>query len=270
MTRAPNPTLQRTPKAFGVAHLVHIRPMRALLMLLATAIVSSASSPQIDGVPVRGRIQDVSVADIREAIRAVQEKVSRVEVLNADRMHVYFKASDLGWIAVKRAEFAGLPIDRTHPEWWSDGRGIDDPEVSQFMRTANELYVFPVMTPGEPRRDRKRMRLLDSSARSRLVSLLADHRNWYQGGYTLVLVKAEPRNIGILLRSGQSELVLFFSGSFTSSAGHIEGAFNGQHVSDTLEDVPGKKLDEWSRRYAQRELGPTNKSRGKRKGSATA
>jgi hypothetical protein len=235
--------------------------MRALLILLATAIVSSASSLQVDGVPVRGKIYAVSVADIRDAIRAVQDKVARVEVLNADRMRVYFKASDLGWIAVQRAQFAGSPIDRTHPKWWCSGRGIEDPEVFQFMRTANELYVFPVMTPDEPRRDRKRMRLLDSSARRRLVGILADQKSWYHGGSTLVLTRPEPRNIGVLFRKGQSELVLFCSGSFTSSSGRIEGSFNGQHVSNTLEDEPGKRMDEWSRRFAEPELGRlTNRS----------
>lgn len=234
--------------------------MRALLVLLATAMVSSASALQVDGVPVRGKIYDVSVADIRDAIRAVQDKVSRVEVLNADRMHVYFKPSDLGWIEVQRDLYAKLRPDPTFPGWFCRGRGVDDPQVSQFMRTANELYVFPVMTPDEPRRDRKRMRLLDSSARRRLVALLVDHQNWYQGGYTMVLTEPEPRNIGILLRGGQSELVLFFSGSFTSFSGRIQGAFNGQHVSNTLEDLPGKKMDDWSRRFAQPEIGSANRS----------
>jgi hypothetical protein len=235
--------------------------MSALLILLATAIVSSASSLQVDGVPVRGKIHAVSVADIRGAIRAVQNKVARVEVLSADRMHVYFKASDLGWIAVQRAQFARSPIDRTRPEWWCQGAGVEDSKVFQFMRTANDLYVFPVMPPGEPRRDRKRMRPLDSSARRSLVDILGNHQNWYHGGYTMVLTKPEPRNIGVLFRSGQSELVLFFSSSFTSSLGRIQGAFNGQHVSDTLEDMPGKQMDEWNRRFAQPELGrPANRS----------
>jgi hypothetical protein len=231
--------------------------MRTLLVLLATVIVSSASALQVDGVPVRGRIYAVSLADIRDAIRAVHDKVSRVEVLNADRMHVYFKPSDLGWIAVRRAH--SKPPD-PFPKWSCYGRGVDDPEVFQFMRTAKELYVFPVMTPDEPRRDSRQMRPLDSSARRRLVDILAHHQNWYQGWYKLILVAPEPRNIGILLRNGQSELVLFFSGSFTSSSGRIQGAFNGQHVSNMLEDSPGKKMDEWTRRFAQPELGPTNRS----------
>ena len=34
----------------------------------------------------------------------------------------------------------------------------------------------------------------------------------------------------------------------------------GQHVSNMLEDKPGKKMEEWSRRFAQAELGPTNRS----------
>jgi hypothetical protein len=232
--------------------------MRTLLVLLAMSI-SSASALQVDGVPVRGKIHTVSVADIRDAIRAVQDNVSRVEVLSADLMHVYFNACDLGWIAVKRLSEA--PSDPVWPGWYCSGRGVEDPEVFQFMRTANELYVFPVMTPDKPRRDRTRMRPLDSSARHRLVALLADGRNWYHGGYTLIQTRPDPRNIGVLFRSGRSELVLFFSSSFTSYSGSVQGSFNGQHVSDMLEDGPGKKLTEWGRRFAQSELGLTNKSK---------
>lgn len=232
--------------------------MRATLVLLTAVIASTASALQVDGIPVRGKIHAVSVADVREAMRAVQEKVSSVEVLNADWMHVFFKASDLGWIAVRRDN--NPSSDPTWPGWLCWGRGVEDPEVFQFLRTANELYVFPVMTPDEPRRDRKRMRLLDSSARRGLVGILGGQTNWYHGGYTMVLARPETRNIGVLLRKGQSELVLFFAGSFTSSSGRIQGAFNGQHVSNMLEDVPGKKLDDWSRRFAQPELGPPNRS----------
>jgi len=223
------------------------------------AIVSSASALQVDGIPVRGKIHAVSVADIRDAIRAVQDKVSSVEVLNGDQMHVYFNPIDLGWIAVRRVH-SKAPSDSTWPGWFRSGRGIDEPKVSQFMRTANELFVFPVMTPGEPQRDRKRMRLLDSSARRKLVDILAPHQNWYQYWYKLILTGPEPRNIGVLLRNGQSELVLFFSVSFTSSSGRIRGTFNGQHVSDMLEDMPGKKMDEWIRRFAQPQLGTTSRS----------
>jgi len=230
--------------------------MRALLILLATAIVSSASSLQVDGVPVRGRIHDVSVADIREAIGAVQDKVVRVEVLNADRMHVYFRVSDLGWIAVKRGQFA---IDRTQPKWSCEVRGVDDPEVSQFMRTASELYVFPVLTPDEPHRDNKHLRPLDNEARRILVRLLAEHRNWYHGAYTLISGR-EPRNIGVLFRRDRSELVLFFSRSFTSSTGLILGNFKGQHITDMLEDNPGEKMEQWSHRFAQPELATANGS----------
>jgi hypothetical protein len=239
--------------------LIVVSLMRALIVLLTTAIVSSASALQVDGIPVRGKIYAVSEADIRDAIRAVQEKVSSIEVLNTDWMHVYFNPSDLGWIAVQRDQFRKLRPDPMFPGWFCSGRGIDDPKVSQFLRTANELYVFPVMTPGEPRRDRKRMRPLDSSARRRLVALLADHQSWYQGGYHLILTEPEQRNIGVLLRKGQSELVLFFSVSFTSYSGRVQGTFNGQHVSDMLEDRPAKRMDEWSRRFAEPELGPTNR-----------
>ena len=226
--------------------------MRAFLVLLVTAIGASASSLQVDGIPVRGPSRAVSDSDVRNAVRAVHGKVSRVEVLNADRMHVYFKPIDLGWIAVQREQ--NRPSDPIWPGWVCNGFGVDDPKVSQFIRVADELYVFPVMTPDEPRRDRKRMRRLDSSARRKLADLLAGQESWYRGGYKLIKVRAEPRNIGVLFRRGRNELVLFFSSSFTSSAGRIEGAFNGRHVVGMLEDDPGKEMERWRRRFAQPEL----------------
>ena len=234
--------------------------MRLFLVLLALPIVCSASPRRVDGIPVRGNVSSVSVADIRDAIRAVKDPVSSVTVLNTDRMRVYFKPTNLGWIGVRRDPDAKRRPDRRFPGWWCDGRGVDDPEVAQFMRSADELYVFPVPTPDHPRRDAKHLRQLDEPARRRLVRLLTDQRNWYHGGYTMILAEPEPRNIGVLFRSGRSELVLFFSGSFTSSAGRVEGSFNGQHVSNMLEDDAGKEMEEWSHRFAQPERPPPKRS----------
>ena len=230
--------------------------MRAFLVSLVLPVVCSASPMRVDGIPVSGERRDVSVSDIRDAVRAVHGKVSRVEVLDAKRMHVYFKPRDLGWIAVRPDPYPSPGW----PRWLCDGRGIDDPEVSQFMRSADELYVFPVVTPLEPRRDDEHLRRLDEEARRRLVRLLTDHRNYYQGGYTMIIVEPEPRNIGVLFRRGRGELVLFFSGSFTSSAGLIKGTFNGQHVSAMLEDEAGKKMEQWSHRFAQPERPPPKRS----------
>jgi hypothetical protein len=234
--------------------------MRLFLVLLAVPVVSSASPRRVDGIPVRGNTRSVTAADIRDAIRAVQDPVSSITVLNADRMRVYFKLTDLGWIGVRRDQFAKQRTDHTWPGWLCDGRGVDDPEVSQFMRSADELYVFPLLTPLKPHRDNTHLRRLDDEARRRLVRLLTDHRNYYQGGYTMIIVEPEPRNIGVLFRRGRSELVLFFSGSFTSSAGLIHGAFNGQHVQDMLEDNAGKKMEQWSHRFALPERPPPKRS----------
>jgi hypothetical protein len=234
--------------------------MRLLILLLVIPIVCSASPQRVDGIPVRGDVTSVSVTDIRDAIRAVEDPVSSVTVLNADQMRVYYKLKDLGWIAVRRDPYAKNRGDHTWPGWFTRGRGVDDPEVSRFIRGAAELYVFPVLTPDKPRRDNKCLRRLDDQARRALASLLSDHRSWYQGGYTMVSAYPDPRNIGVLLRRGSSELVLFFSSSFTSSAGLIKGAFKGQHVQEMLEDAPGKKMEQWSRRFAQPELAPTNRS----------
>ena len=230
--------------------------MRLLLVSLALPVVCSASSARVDGIPVSGKVSAVSASDIRDAVKAVKDPVSRVEVLNAHRMHVYFKLHDLGWIAVRPDPYPSPGW----PRWLCDGRGIDDPEISRFVRSADELYVFPVVTPLEPRRDDKHLRRVDDQARRRLVRLLTDHRSYYQGGYTMIIVEPEPRNIGVLFRRGRIELVLFFSGSFTSSAGLIHGAFNGQHVEDMLEDNAGKKMEDWSHRFAQPEHPPPKRS----------
>jgi hypothetical protein len=234
--------------------------MRLFIVLLTLPIVCSASPRRVDGIPVRGNVTSVSATDVRDAVRAVKDPVSSVTALNADRMRVYFKLRDLGWIGVRRDPYAKHWTARGWPGWNCDGRGVDDPEVSQFIRGADELYVFPVLTPDKPHRDNKRLRRLDDQARPALASLLSDHRSWYQGGYTMISARPEPRNIGVLLRRDSSELVLFFSSSFTSSAGLIQGAFNGQHVSNMLEDAPGKKMEQWTRRFAQPELAPTNRS----------
>jgi hypothetical protein len=229
--------------------------MRALLVLLSTVIVSNGSSLQVDGIPVHGKVHAVSVADIRDAIEAVSD-ASKVTVLNADRMHVFLKPGDLGWIIVERLHFAKRPTGSMFPRWGCNGRGVDDPEISQLIRTADELYVFPVLNPLKPHRDDKHLRALDTEARRALVRLLADHRNWYQGGYHMIVAGPEPRNIGLLFRSARRELILFFSNSFTSYSGHVQGALNGQHVQDMLEDNPGKKMDKWTRRFAPQELVP--------------
>src|ERR1043166_6110276 len=124
-----------------------VRPMRVVVGLLVFLIVSSASGLQVDGVPVLGNTRSVSEADIRDAMKAVQGDASKVMVLNADRMHVFCKPADLGWMTVERVRSAHPPNDTTSPRWWTEGRRLDDAQVSEFMRRANELYVFPVLDP---------------------------------------------------------------------------------------------------------------------------
>ena len=201
--------------------------MRTLVVLLVTAIVSSASALQVDGISVHGRSRVCSVSDIRDAIRAVHEKVLRVKVLSADWMHVYFKPIDLGWIAVRRDPYAKDRTDHTWPGWFCSGRGEDDPEVSQFMRIANELYVFPVMTPDEPRRDRKRMRLVESSARRGSSTYSPTIRTGIRG---VIRCSAwNPNHETSASYSGAATVNSCYSSlnSFTSSAGLIQGTFNG-------------------------------------------
>jgi hypothetical protein len=171
-------------------------------------------------------------------------------------MRVFFKNADLGWMAVHRNSNAKDP---TQPGWLLDGRNVEDPEVSQFVRNADELYVFPVPDPLEPRRDNKHLRRLDGEARRSLVRLLTHPGNWYHGVGSLITGRL-PRNIGVMFRSGGSQLVLFFSPNWTSSAGWIQGTFNGQYVMDIFEDDAGKEMEKWSHRFAQPELAPPKRS----------
>jgi hypothetical protein len=228
--------------------------MRALAVLITIAISATlrAESIHVDGVLVRGRVHDVSASDIRNAIDAVSSKVSQVVVLSADKLHVYLKPADLGWVAVRNY---GVTRPKGSLKWGSDWLCVDDPQVLQLIRTADEDYIFPVATPDNPHRASNHLRRLDDGARGKLVRLLGNHDNWYQGGYSMLRVAPEPRNIGLLFRHGRNELVLFLSSSFTASSGLATGVLDGQHVCDRmLEEKPGKKMEEWTRQYAQSEL----------------
>jgi hypothetical protein len=219
--------------------------MRALLvpLLVVGATMAQASDARrVGGVPVYGRSHDVELRDIRSAIKvgASHGTVFKVEVLGPRDIRVHLR--NLGyihaWRFVDDHDWAFGP----HPAMW-------DPDVLRLIKSANEVYVFPVTTPSKPHRDDKHMRLLVGQARRDIVRLLSQERNWYQGHYSLMSVEPEPTNVGLIFRRGRSELVLFFSGE-----GFAEGSFNGQYVADPLEFKPGKKFVNWSARYAQVEL----------------
>ena len=122
-----------------------------------------------------------------------------------------------------------------------------DPEVQHLIRTADEVYIFPVTTPLKPHRNDKHMRLLVGDARQQIVRLLGNAKNWCQCLFDLVVVESEPTNVGLLFRRDRSELVLFFT-----HGGYAEGTFSGHYIANPLND--GQRMDNWSARFAQTEL----------------
>jgi hypothetical protein len=124
----------------------------------------------------------------------------------------------------------------------------DDPPVLDLIRTADQVYVFPVTNPHKGHRHDKRLRLLDAEARGKIVHLLGDRQNWWHGGWGL-LTSTEPRkDIGLLFRQQRNELVLFFDGTL------VDGTFNGQFTSGLFDDKQAKKLEQWKCRFARTEL----------------
>jgi hypothetical protein len=214
----------------------------------------------VDGVPLYGRVHAVSVADIREAIKEHgDEPAAQIEVASNSEMHIYYRSRELGWIpAYHRQAAYGSPKLA-----WSSGPWLgirDTPEALQFIRAANEVYVFPVKFTRLrssvhnanwllPHRDDKHLRLLDPQARRELVRLLGQQDSWFQGFDDRISVGGEPTNVGFVFRKGRDELVLFFS-----SGGMMEGAFKGQHTGGSLEEKQEQQLERWKMKYAQPEL----------------
>jgi hypothetical protein len=237
--------------------------MRAFL-IAGVGIVgafTAADAIEIDGVKIKGRMHDVTVADIREAITTgigPGATASEVDIMSSKEMRVYLAPRDLGWILVTRQK---IPLPEppdyrivTRMRWESTGKGIDDSDILTVIRGANEAFVFPVATPDKPHRDNRHLRLLDPEARRKVVHLLGNRVSWWQGGYTLISPGPEPPNVGLVFRRGRDEVVLFFESGFYSYTGHVKGTLNGQHASGLLEKKQSKQMQEWRRRYAQPEL----------------
>jgi hypothetical protein len=169
--------------------------MRASLIAAAAVLnaFTAAAGMEVDGVKVRGRVNAVSLRDIREAITTgigTGRKASEVVVISSKEMRVYLQPRDLGWIPVvpKMISLPGDPPDYemvTRVRWWGTVKGIDDADVLGCIRRAEHVYIFPVAKPLHPRRDNQRMRRLDDQAASKIARLLGDDRSWYHGAYNL-------------------------------------------------------------------------------------
>jgi len=221
--------------------------MRAVLAVLVASFVSGCTSMQLDGILVFGRLQDVSPRDIRDAVATLsQHKVSQVAVVSHDEIHLYFKPMELGWLPVRRARFATPPTDPNESAWYPDGLNVFAPAVLRAIRTADEVYVFPVLNPLKPTRDNKHLRLLDQEASREIIRLLGPEKNWWHGAYHLAVPEPLPTDVGLLFRGGTNELVLFFMDYL------VEGTLGGQNTSGLNEE--SQKLEIWKHRYAAREL----------------
>ena len=126
-----------------------------------------------------------------------------------------------------------------------------DAKIVRFMRTADEMFIFPDHTPNKPRRDNKRVRPLASDARRALLRIIGNSRAWYNGWDNRVGIGPPPKDIGLLFRADIDELALFFS------AGEIVRAtFNGRMLEPrwSFEAPFEGAVGKWKTRYAQPEL----------------
>ena len=215
----------------------------------------------IEGVAVSGHIDTVSVADIAQTITAFKDiglrDLAALTVVSKDEIHGYTQDRDLGWLTAKRTIFDWVDKSQ-HPGWYAYGQGLPDFSAAlDCIRAAQQVYVFPVTTSLDPHRDDKHMRLLDAEARSRLAGILGPKEDWFVGFNNLIYPEKEPTNVGFVFRNGGDELVLFFVHEDV-----VVGTFNGQHLSGTLNDLSGDKIDkrivraleQWKVQYAQPEL----------------
>ena len=221
--------------------------MRSIVIIalsIAFGSVAAAGSVQIDGITVYGRLQDVSQAEIREAIdgNGPIDKPHEIEVISSSEMHAYYSTRELGWTPVRR-----IPTAWKTYVWRPWGLSVYEPNVLQIIRTAEKTYIFPVPNPLKPHRDNEHLRILDGDAQKKLVRLIGDQHKWWQQAYHLVVTEPAPPDIGVLFKHGTSEVILFFT------RGCTEGTIDGQHISGLLDDM-GEQLQKWKHRYAQAEL----------------
>jgi hypothetical protein len=232
-------------------------PLKIAILWIVAAIAmnlaSAVDSIPVDGVLIYGRIHEVSVAGIRDAIKASTDlaeggKPRALQVINSREMRAYLPKPDFGYVKVQLLMTHELD-GREDLRWWTEGLDIrDTPEALRLIREANQVYVFPVKNSWTPKRDDKHMRLLEERARKELVRLLGHKSDWIEGNYSLVSL--EPvRGVGFVFRRGKDEAVLFFEGAVA------EGTLKGRNIKDYLDRKRHAPFENWKRRFAQHELG---------------
>lgn len=226
-----------------------MRATLTLSILTTLPLAVAAGVLRIDGVPAYGRIRDVPLTEIRQAIDTATDRTKippkkprAIKVVSRTEMRAYRPERDLGWIPMR-----GGSDGRNHCVWTMCASGVEDtPEALRLMRSADRVYVFPYPAGAEPRRDDKRLRPLAREARRKLAALLGQRSQWYSGFYNLVVVP-DP-GFGLVFRDGADELVLFFI------HGIADGTINGRSTSGVLEDPVAAQFEKWQKTYAQPEL----------------
>ncbi len=222
----------------------------ALLIFLGIETGNAREAIRIDGVPVYGKVHTVERIDLRNAIKQGDGRggVSKLEVLGPADIKVYLRPRDRGYILAGR--FSGIKPDGSRSHFWSFGPfDVYDPEGLRIIRGADEVFVFPSLTPKEPHRDKKRMRLLSGESRREIMYLLGNERSWLHGFDDFIMPGPVPGNIGLVFRRGKDEVVIFFK-----YEGHAEGTLKGQYFEDALEEKQAQQIKNWAQRYAKFEL----------------
>jgi hypothetical protein len=227
--------------------------MRAPLIVglwAAALLADAADAMRVDGVPLYGKIHDVPVTEIRQAIDTATDRTKippkkprAITVISRNEMRAYKAERDLGWMPMQ-----GVSDGRNRLVWTMSGApGVEDtPGALRLMRSSVEVYVFPYPAGAEPRRDDKHTRPLGREARLRLAALLGQRSHWYSGFYSLAIVP-DP-GFGLIFRDGPQELVLFFI------HGIADGTINGRTTSGLLEDPVAAQFEKWQKTYAKPEL----------------
>jgi hypothetical protein len=216
---------------------------------------SESEATLIEGVPIFGRIDAVIADDIREIIKEATDnsnseprKPRAIEVMSADEVRAYLPERTMGWRPLRLGPVIE-PDGHEHLRWGSCSWMIDNTDGAlRLIRTADELYVFPLPNPSKPERDDQHLRRLGPNARRDLARLLGYEKDWFQGHYSLVWVEPPAPSIGFVFRRGNDELVLFFTDTVA------EGTYKGENTSGLLDDSRHKQFERWKKRYAKEEL----------------
>src|SRR3954469_1867781 len=115
-------------------------------------------------------------------------------------------------------------------------RAIEDvPEALRLIRTADEVYIFPVSLAKnskgfiEPHPDYKHLRPLDREASRKLRRLLGAETNWFHGGDNTISVDHSYKTVGFVFRKSADKLVLV-----SGLGARFEGTLNGGDTAGSL------------------------------------